>query len=65
VSSGSRRCTDNMINKVMDWLFEPTPIDPAIQARFDRHNELSKVRLELLLTLGREPTANEIWNEAS
>ena len=54
-----------MINKVMDWLFEPTPIDPAIQARFDRHNELSKVRLELLLTLGREPTANEIWNEAS
>lgn len=61
---GTTRKDVKMIDKFFDWLFPNVPTNPTVQVWVDRDMELRRVRLNLLLTLGREPTANEIWNES-
>ncbi len=41
-----------------------SPIPPAIQARFDRHDELSRAWVEFVADNGRAPTTSELWAAA-
>jgi hypothetical protein len=51
-----------MLNKIWDWLFEPTPVysEPTLR-RMYRDMELQEARMQFILRHHREPSARELW----